>query len=75
MTATILRVIAGIMTLVSLGVVGVRLYFMSTQGAGGIMASLGLMFPLSLAMFFGYLAWKGKLPFDHGSDNSAGPKN
>ncbi len=78
MTATILRVIAGIMALISLGVVVGRV-FMATQdagtGSGGLMFSLGLMFPLSLAMFLGYLAWKGKLPFGHDSDNSAGPKN
>ncbi len=77
--AIILRVIAGVLALVSVGVVGIRFYSMHTldvaMGAMGAMYSLRLLFPLSLALFFGYVAWKGKLPFGPESDDSAGPKD
>ena len=29
-----------------------------------LILSLRLLFPLSLALFFGYIAWKGNLPFN-----------
>ncbi|HEC12348.1 MAG TPA: hypothetical protein ENI80_03720 [Acidiferrobacteraceae bacterium] len=77
--ATILRVVAGILALVSMGVAGIRFYGMNTldtaMGAMGAIYSLRLLFPLSLAAFFGYVAWKGKLPFGPESNDSVDPKD
>lgn len=77
--ATILRVVAGVLALVSLAVAGIRFYGMHTldtaMGARGAIYSLRLLFPLSLALFFGYVTWKGKLPFSPDSNDSADPKD
>lgn len=66
-TALWLRIIAGVLALLAFGLTGLRLYYLSMQGIpmGGdsIMPALRLLFPLSLGLFFGYLAWKGRLPF------------
>lgn len=76
MTATNLRIMAGILAVIALAVVGYRLYGISAldAAAGDRLYGLRLLFPLSLAMFFGYLAWKGKLPFSNESDKSSDSK-
>lgn len=63
----ILRIVAGVLALVSFVLVGLRLYGYSDQdiamGSDSVMHSMRLLFPLSLGLLFGYLAWKGKFPF------------
>jgi len=63
----LLRVVAGVLAMLSFCLTGLRLYHLSVQGipmgADSIMPAMRLLFPLSLGLFFGYLAWKGRLPF------------
>lgn len=62
---TILRITSGILAFLSLLLVGLRMYALSTTGILGsatIMHVMGLMFPLSLALLFGYMAIKGRMP-------------
>jgi hypothetical protein len=58
---------AGILALLSFAVVGIRLYGYSVAGgeggAGDLMVSLRLLFPLTLGLFLGYWAIKGQMPF------------
>jgi len=66
-TALLLRIIAGILALLSFLLVGLRLY--SLAGPGNVdetddfMNMMRLLFPLSLGMILGYLAIKGRMPF------------
>jgi hypothetical protein len=66
-TALWLRVVAGVLAMLAFCLTGLRLYHLSVQGipmgADSIMPAMRLLFPLSLGLFFGYLAWKGRLPF------------
>jgi hypothetical protein len=63
----LLRIMAGILALLSFAVVGIRLYGYSAAGgeggAGEFMVLLRLLFPLTLGLFLGYWAIKGKMPF------------
>lgn len=66
-TALLLRIIAGILALLSFLLVGLRLYSLAgagnTEEADDIMNMLRLLFPLSLGIILGYLAIKGRIPF------------
>jgi hypothetical protein len=72
----LLRIMAGVLALLSFAVVGIRLYgFSITGGEGGpgdLMASLRLLFPLTLGLFLGYWAIQGKMPF---MDEGRGQRN
>jgi hypothetical protein len=63
----LLRIMAGVLALLSFAVVGIRLYGYSVAGGeggpGDLMVSLRLLFPLTLGLFLGYWAIKGKMPF------------
>jgi hypothetical protein len=63
----LLRIMAGVLALLSLAVVAIRLYAYSGAGGegglGDLMLSLRLLFPLTLGLFLGYWAIKGKMPF------------
>lgn len=63
----VLRIVAGALALLSFALVGIRLYGYSVMGVeggpGAFMYSLRLLFPLSLGLFLGYWAIKGKMPF------------
>ncbi|MEN8131210.1 MAG: hypothetical protein ABFS45_13665 [Pseudomonadota bacterium] len=62
-----LRLISGLLALLSFALFAVRLYGYSVldiqTGVEGVMSSLRLLFPLSLGLIFGYLAVKGRFPF------------
>ena len=66
-TALLLRIVAGILALLSFLLVGLRLYSLAGHGntheADNIMNMMRLLFPLSLGMIIGYLAIKGRIPF------------
>ncbi|UCE88657.1 MAG: hypothetical protein JSW10_10020 [Pseudomonadota bacterium] len=68
-TAKLIRIAAGVLALMSFGLVGLRLYALSGYDAavaGGeseFISVMKLLFPATLGLFFAYLAWKGKLPF------------
>ncbi|HEC29213.1 MAG TPA: hypothetical protein ENI65_06470 [Gammaproteobacteria bacterium] len=59
---TVLRVTSGVLALMSLVVVVLRIYSMSNQESASITQIMGLVFPLSVAMFCGYMAIKGRMP-------------
>ena len=63
----LLRIVAGILALLSFAVVAIRLYAYSGAGGegapGDLMMSLRLLFPLTMGLFLGYWAIKGKMPF------------
>ncbi len=65
--ALVLRLIAGVLALAAFGLTGLRLYSLSTlgilMGPDSLRHAMGLLFPLSLGLIFGYLAWKGRFPF------------
>jgi hypothetical protein len=71
----LLRILAGVLALLSFAVVAIRLYAYSGAGVGGgpgdLMVSLRLLFPLTLGLFLGYWAIKGKMPF---TDDSEGQR-
>jgi len=73
-TAFVLRLIAGVLALVAFGLTGLRLYSLSVlgllMGPDSLKYALGLLFPLSLGLIFGYLAWKGRLPFSQDDQHS-----
>ncbi len=66
----LMRIAAGILALLAFALTGLRLYFLSTippgQEDNPLMHSLMILFPLSLGLFFGYLALRGRLPFSGG---------
>ena len=72
----ILRIMAGVLALLSFAVVGIRLYGFSVAGGGreqgDLMALLLLLFPLTLGLFLGYWAIQGKMPF---MDEGSGQRN
>lgn len=62
---TILRVTSGILAVLSLLLVVLRMYALSASdmlGSATITHTMGLLFPLSLALLFGYMAIKGRMP-------------
>jgi len=63
----LLRLIAGVLALAAFALTGLRLYSLSVQGipmgSDSVIPAMGLLFPLSLGLIFGYLAWKGRFPF------------
>ncbi len=65
--ALVLRLVAGALALAAFGLTGLRLYNLSVQGipmgSDSVMPAMSLLFPLSLGLIFGYLAWKGRFPF------------
>ena len=65
--AILLRVFSGALALIAFAISGIRGYGYLVAGPqwgaeGGIII-LGIFFPLSLGLIFGYLAVKGKFPF------------
>lgn len=62
----IMRIIAGVLAVFSLGVVMMRFYEINQIGgqAESVMNVMKLIFPLSVALFAGYIAWKGVFPFN-----------
>ena len=76
-TILLLRAVAGILTLVTAGLVGLRLYVMARTGIptgpDSALHALRLLFPLSLALLFGYMALKGKFPFTDKKDRQKRP--
>lgn len=71
----LLRGVAGTLAVAALGVTLIRLYAISKTGAwqpDPFFQFMRLMFPLSVALIFGYVAWKGKLPFMEKKDQSPG---
>lgn len=63
---TLWRVAAGILAVLSLGLTAIRIYYLSKlgppEGSSDLVLMLGLIFPLSLGLIFGYLAIVGKIP-------------
>lgn len=62
----IMRIIAGVLAVFSLGIVIMRFYEINKLGgaAESVMNVMKVIFPLSVALFAGYIAWKGVFPFD-----------
>lgn len=60
---TVLRVICGILALLSLLLTGARIYSMSDQETASVMQMMSLLFPLSVTILCGYMAIKGRMPF------------
>lgn len=63
----LLRVAAAVLAVAALGLTGLRLYALSGQeisGAEALVHSLRLLFPFTLGLLFGYLAIRGRFPFD-----------
>lgn len=58
-----LRATSGFLALLSLLLVGFRMLAISESGALTIKDILGLIFPLSVALMFGYITIKGRMPF------------
>ncbi len=63
---TLWRVAAGILAVLALGLTAIRVYYLSRlgppEGSNDLVLMLGLIFPLSLGLIFGYLAIVGKIP-------------
>lgn len=72
-----LRIVAGILALAALVVTVVRVLAMDnsdvTQSSVPLINFLRIVFPLSVALLFGYVAWKGKFPFLQ--DSESGKQN
>jgi hypothetical protein len=71
----LLRGVAGALAIAALGVTLIRLYAISKTGVwqpDPFFQIMRLMFPLSVALIFGYVAWKGKLPFMEKKDQQQG---
>jgi hypothetical protein len=69
----LLRGVAGALAVAALGVTLIRLYAISKTGVwqpDPFFHFMRLIFPLSVALIFGYVAWKGKLPFMENKDQS-----
>jgi hypothetical protein len=65
-TKQLLRIGAGALAVIALGVVALRIYAISKTGMwqpDPFLQVLRLIFPLSVAAIFGYVAWKGSVPF------------
>ena len=66
-TAFLLRIVAGVLAILSFMLVGLRLYSLAGPDAANetddFMNMMRLLFPLSLGLIFGYLAIKGRIPF------------
>jgi hypothetical protein len=63
---TVLRATSGILAFLSLLLVVLRMYAFSetgTHNSVSIQDLLGLIFPLSVTLLFGYIAIKGRMPF------------
>ncbi|MCP3867141.1 MAG: hypothetical protein GY703_03415 [Gammaproteobacteria bacterium] len=60
---TLLRSISGVLAALSLLLVIVRMQAISDMGSATIKEVLGLIFPLSVFLLFGYIAIKGRMPF------------
>ncbi len=60
---TMLRVVCGILALLSLLLAGARIYSMSDQETASVMQMMGLLFPISVTILCGYMAIKGRMPF------------
>lgn len=60
---TILRTTSGVLALSSLLLAGYRMNLILEQGGATIKDMMGLIFPLSVALMFGYMAIKGIMPF------------
>ena len=62
-----LRIVSGILAVATLFLVILRLLAMNKAnllaGDDVFVHILRLIFPLSLSLLFGYIAWKGSLPF------------
>jgi hypothetical protein len=61
-----MRIVAGVLAVFSLGVVIMRFIEINKIGgeAESVMNIMKLIFPLSVALFAGYIAWKGVFPFN-----------
>ncbi len=61
----VLRAISGILAILSLLLVGVRIYSVSNMSMDSVTIHqlLGLIFPLSITLLFGYMAIIGRMPF------------
>lgn len=63
---TIWRIVAAVLALVAFVVAALRFYAFASgqfpEDATVLSFVLGIFFPLSLSMIFGYAAWKGKGP-------------
>jgi hypothetical protein len=62
---TVLRATSGILAILSLLLVGIRIYSISNAGMASVTINqlLGLIFPLSVTLLFGYVAIIGRMPF------------
>ena len=62
---TVLRATSGILAILSLLLVGIRIYSISNTGMASMTINqlLGLIFPLSVTLLFGYVAIIGRMPF------------
>lgn len=60
---TLLRSISGVLALLSLLLAGLRMQAIPDVDAATIKEVLGIIFPLSVFLLFGYLAIKGRMPF------------
>ncbi len=60
---TLLRSISGVLALLSLLLAGLRMQAIPDVDAATIKEVLGVIFPLSVFLLFGYLAIKGRMPF------------
>ena len=62
---TVLRATSGILAVLSLLLVGIRIYSISNTGMASMTINqlLGLVFPLSVTLLFGYVAIIGRMPF------------
>ena len=60
-----LRATSGILAILSLLLVGIRIYSISNTGMASMTINqlLGLVFPLSVTLLFGYVAIIGRMPF------------
>jgi hypothetical protein len=60
---TLLRSISGVLALLSLLLAGLRMQAIPDVDAATIKEVLGVIFPLSIFLLFGYIAIKGRMPF------------
>ena len=66
MIKPILRIVSGVLAVFSLAIVVARFYEIDKIGgeAETVMNVMRIIFPLSVALLFGYIAWKGVFPFN-----------
>jgi hypothetical protein len=60
---TLLRSISGVLALLSLLLVVLRMQAISDLDTATVKEVLGVIFPLSVFLLFGYIAVKGRMPF------------